>query len=221
MELSSKLLEQIAYITRPKIEQHTLIIMNKSTHKEHLFQPLQTNNKQFKIAVTFLTGYNGIFNVRNLNYKFYFKKGFNDGEFTQISIPQGAYEIQSLNNEIKRIIIDDGHYSESNYPFTIKPNFSTLRSIVEISQTRPIISFVMGNSIGKLLGFNETIIYNEYNLSPNPVDIISFDNIFIETDIAQGIILKANEVVLFIISLWMLTLVISMLKKFVVAYNGI
>ena len=53
MELSSKLLEQIAYNTRPKIEEHMLIVMDTSTHEEHLFQPLQTNNKQFKIAVTF------------------------------------------------------------------------------------------------------------------------------------------------------------------------
>ena len=45
MELPSKLLEQIVYNTRPKIEEHILIIMDKSTHEEHLFQPLQTNNK--------------------------------------------------------------------------------------------------------------------------------------------------------------------------------
>ena len=54
MELPSKLLEQIAFNTRPKIEEHMLIIMDKSTHEEHLFQPLQTNNKQFKVAITFL-----------------------------------------------------------------------------------------------------------------------------------------------------------------------
>ena len=44
--------------------------MDKSIHEEHLFQPLQTNNKQFKIAVTFLTVYNGVFNVTNSNNKF-------------------------------------------------------------------------------------------------------------------------------------------------------
>ena len=55
MELSSKLLEQRAFNTRPKIEEHMLIIMDKSTHEEQLSQPLQTNNKQFEIAVTFLT----------------------------------------------------------------------------------------------------------------------------------------------------------------------
>ena len=74
MELVSKLLEQIAFNTRRKIEEHMLIVMDKSTHEEHLNQPLQTNNKQFKVAVIFLTGFNGIFNLTNSNIKFYFKK---------------------------------------------------------------------------------------------------------------------------------------------------
>ena len=65
MELSSKLLEQIAFNAIPKIKEHMLIVMNKSTPGEHLSQPLQTNKKRFKIAVTFLTGFNGLFNVTN------------------------------------------------------------------------------------------------------------------------------------------------------------
>ena len=57
MELPSKLLllEQVAFNTRPKIEEHMLVVMDKSTHEEHLFQSLQTNNRQFKVAVTFLS----------------------------------------------------------------------------------------------------------------------------------------------------------------------
>ena len=39
--------------------------MDKSFHEEHLSQPLETNDKQFKTAVTFLTGYKGIFIVTN------------------------------------------------------------------------------------------------------------------------------------------------------------
>ena len=108
--------------------------MDKSTHEKHLCQPLQTNIKQFKIAVTFLTGYNGIFNVTNSNNKFYFKKTITDEDgLIPITIPPGAYEIESLNNEIKRTIIDEEDYTQNNYPFTIKPKFSTLGSIIEIS----------------------------------------------------------------------------------------
>ena len=175
-----------------------LIIMDQSTHEEHLSQPLQTNNKQFKIAVTFLTGYNGIFNVTNSNNKFYFLKSITDDDHIIITIPPGAYEIESLNKEIKRIIIDEEHYTETNYPFNIKPNFSTLGSIIEISTQgpvrTPVITFVTDDSIGHLLGFNKTTIFEQNSLSPNPVDILSFDNIFIETDIAKGLILKKKKI---------------------------
>ena len=65
MELPNKTLEQIAFNTRPEVDEKMLTVMDKSIHEEHLPQPLQTNNKQFKIAVTFLTSYNGISNVTN------------------------------------------------------------------------------------------------------------------------------------------------------------
>ena len=113
--------------------------------------------------------------------------------FIQIRIPEGAYEIESLDDEIKRIIIDKGHYTEANYTFKIKPNFNTLGSIITKSPQGPIIGFVYDDSIGNLSGFNETILYEEYNLSPNPVDILSFDNNFIETDIARGMIFKGKR----------------------------
>ena len=194
MELPSKLLEQIAYNTRSKIEEHMLLVMDKSTHEEHLFQPLQTNNKQYKIAITFLTGYNGIFNVTNENNKFYFKKTISDDDvFIKITIPPGAYEIENLNNEIKRIIIDAEHYTETTYPFTIKPNFSTLGSIIEISPQGPIISFMFDDSIRDLSGFNARTLYEEYTISNNPVDILSFDNVFIECNIARGMIFKGKR----------------------------
>ena len=195
MELPTKLLEQIAFNTRPKIEEHMLIIMNKSSHEEHLFQALQTNNKQFKKAVTFLTAYNGIFNVTDKNNKFYFLKSITDDDdvLIQIVVPQGAYEIESLDLEIKRLIIDQEHYTTVNYPFKMKPNFSTLGSIIEKSTQGPIITFTPDDSIGNILGFDKTSKYKEYNLSPNPVDILSFDNIFIECDIAQGMIFKGKR----------------------------
>ena len=194
MELHSKLLEQIAYNTGSKTEEHMLIVMDKNTHEEQLSQPLQTNNKQMKIAITFLTAYNGIFNVTNEKNKIYFKKtNTNEDGFVKITIPPGAYEIESLNSEIRRIFIDEEHYTEANYPFTVKPNFSTLGSIIEISPQGPIISFMFDDSIGDLLGFNARTLYEEYTPSNDPFDILSFDNIFIGTDIAKGMILKGKR----------------------------
>ena len=91
MELPSKILKQIVFNTRPKIDKHMLIFMEKSTHEEDLSQPLQTNNKQFKIAVTFLTGYIGIFDMTSKNITFHFLKSITDEDgYIQIIISPGA-----------------------------------------------------------------------------------------------------------------------------------
>ena len=98
-----------------------------------------------------------------------------------------------MNKELKRILIDKGYYSENDYPFAIKPNFSPLGSIIQIQPQGSKFGFVFADTIRNLLGFNETILYEEYNISPKPVDILSFDNIFIHTDIAQGKIFKGKK----------------------------
>ena len=152
---------------------------------------MQTNNEQFLIAITFLTGYNGFFNVTISSNKFYFAKSITDKDgFIQITISPGAYEIESLNNEYKRIIIDG---EEANYPFTIKPNFSTIGSGIEISEQGTLFSFLPIDSIRDLLGFSATTLYEEHNLSQNLVDILSIDIIFIESNISQGIIFRGKR----------------------------
>ena len=80
MELPSELFGEYfgtLFNTRSKNEEHMLIVMDKSTHERKLSQLLKTNNKQLKNAVTFLTGYKGIFNVTNKNNKFLFISVFN------------------------------------------------------------------------------------------------------------------------------------------------
>ena len=51
-----------------------LFNMDKSTHEGHLAQSIQTKNKEFKKAITFLTGYNGIFNITYSNKKILFRE---------------------------------------------------------------------------------------------------------------------------------------------------
>ena len=192
MELPSKLLEQIAFNTRPKREEHMLVVMDKSTHEEHLSQPLQTNHKQFKRAVIFLTGYNGIFKVSDKNNKFYFAKSTSDEYFFQIPLPSGAYEIERLNNELTRNIIDGGIFTEANYPITIKLFFSTLGSHNEISPQGPLIVFPSDNGIRDILRIKPKVIHEDYKLSDYPVDILSFD-IILECHLAQVMIFKGRR----------------------------
>ena len=92
--------------------------MDKSIHEGLLSQPLQTNNKlkkylqknKVKIGVTFLIGFNGIFIVTSKNNKIYIAKTISDEDgFIQLINRKGAYELESLNNKIKRIIVEEEH----------------------------------------------------------------------------------------------------------------
>ena len=98
-----------------------------------------------------------------------------------------------MNKETKRIITEEEHYTEVDSPFTIQPTFSTLGSIIEISIPGPVITIAPDDSLGDLLGLNGTTIHEEYNLSPNPVEFLSFDNFFLECDVAQGMIFKGKR----------------------------
>ena len=41
----------------------------------------------------------------------------------QMTIPTDAYELESLSDEILKNIIEEGHFTEVDYPFTLKRNF--------------------------------------------------------------------------------------------------
>ena len=74
---------------------------------------------------------------------------------------QCAYEIESLNNETKRIIIEEDSFTEVVYPLTKKPNFSTTESFIETSRREPLHSFLPNFSLRDLLGFNRSTLYEE------------------------------------------------------------
>ena len=113
--------------------------------------------------------------------------------FVQTTIPPGVYKLEALDKELKRIIIVEYHFTEANYPFKIKPNFSILGSVNEISPQGPIISFMFDDSMRDFLRLNARTLYERYKLSTNPVDIISINKIFIETDIAKGTIFEGKR----------------------------
>ena len=140
----------------------------KNIYHNH-YEPMKSS---FEKAVTFLTGYNGMFNVSIANKKFYFTKSITDDDFAQITIPTGTYEPESIYDEVKRINIQERYFTESKSLFTIEPNFSFLGSIVEISLPRSQIALKPNDSIRDLLGFKPVVLHEEDILSEYPVDIL-------------------------------------------------
>ena len=162
-----------------------LFVEVRSTHAENLSQPLQTKKKQFKIAVTFLTGYNAIFTVTyTKNKRIYFLRSINYYVFSKISLSTDAFEIESLNNENEEIFIEEGFFAEANYPFTTKANFSSLCSFIEILSniTGSHMVFTLDDSMRDLLGFKRVIVHEESSLSDKAADTLPFEIISFETD---------------------------------------
>ena len=86
-----------------------LIVVDKSTLEESLSQPLQSIDKQFKIAVTILTGYNGIFNVTNKNICFYFARLLNVDNFCKKTFHQEPMKQSVQTMKLNEIFLKKGY----------------------------------------------------------------------------------------------------------------
>ena len=130
--------------------------------------------------------------------------------------------MESLNIEIEGYNNKEGYFTTEIYPFIITPNFSTLGSFIQIKPNfiGSRISFNHDDSRRELLAFDSVVIYEQYNLSPNPVEILSFDNMFMETNIAQGMTSQIDLQQFFIHLRWTLIPVVDKLKKLEVAFGG-
>ena len=111
-----------------------------------------------------------MFNITNKKSKIIFISIFEGSEYNIFSIPPGRYALENIIKEIKRNIIDKRLIREEDYPFTIKPSFSSLGSIIEIMPGRGCkFSFVQGDTLRDVSGFRPFSIQEEYNLSDYPV----------------------------------------------------
>ena len=114
--------------------------------------------------------------------------------------------MESLNRKIKRHITIEELIKEEVYPFSIKPIFSIIGSIITIAPgIRWQISFVQEYTLRKFLGFKPFVMHKEFKLSQNLVDVLSFNNMAFETDIAQATIFQ-GELEYFTFLQWMLIL---------------
>ena len=111
------------------------------------------------------------------NINFIFISVFESAEYNVFRITAGAYEIQSLNAEIDRIIIKQGHITEENYLFKIRPRIPTLGSVLEKEPGRRwLVSFAQDDTLRDLLGSKPKVLHDEYIISDYPADILPSDN---------------------------------------------
>ena len=140
--------------------------------------------KQYEAALLSIDTYNSIPNIiegKNNAFKYY-----NGEAWKTIFLSTGSYELESINNEIKRQLIANG---DIEMGIDITANISTLKSIVNINNPNCKVDFGVPNSIGSVLGFEtltDPVIGHGYNVSPNIVDIIQVNSILVNIDIIMG-----------------------------------
>jgi hypothetical protein len=140
-------------------------------------------NKKYEAALLSLDTYNSIPNITE-NKNNVFKYSTDDGiTWKTITLSTGAYELQGINNEIKRQIITK---EDDDTAIDIMANISRLTTIVNIENPRYKIDFGVDNSIGSVLGFEKAIIGYGYNESSNIVNIMPVNSILVNIDIIMG-----------------------------------
>jgi hypothetical protein len=137
--------------------------------------------KQYEAALLSLDTYNSIPNI--IEGKNNVLKYYNGEMWKTITLSTGAYELDAINNEIKRQIIANG---DSESAIDINVNISTLRSILNIDNPNYKVDFGVENSIGSVLGFEAEVVGHGYNPSSKIVDIMQVNSVLVNIDIIMG-----------------------------------
>jgi hypothetical protein len=147
-------------------------------------------NKKYEAALLSLDTYNSIPNI-TVNQNNIFKYSTDAGDtWKTIALNTGAYELEAINNEIKRQIIAN---DDDENAFNIAANISRLTSIVNIDNQNYKIDFGVDNSIGSILGFGKIIIGHGYNESSNIVNIMQVNSILVNIDIIMGSYVNGSQ----------------------------
>src|SRR5277367_2526350 len=153
------------------------------------------HNLDYEIALIRFEAFNSLYNVNTTNNNFRY---FNGTAWKTITISPGAYEVDAINNEIRRQMKTNNDVTTTSgvttYYFNLYPNFSTSKSIIDLTNNYQVDFTDTGcpNNLRSILGYNSIIISGLYNQSQNIINIQSFNSIFINCDLCTNSYLNNN-----------------------------
>ena len=143
-------------------------------------------HKKYEAAFFLLETFNTIPNITNKNNNFTYSTD-NGKTWKSIKLRKEAYEIDQINDEIQRQMVESGDYNTENDSMYINISiFASLLSAIEISHPSYKIKFDVENSIGSLLGFDRELLSVGYHISPNILNITPITSIYVNCDIIHG-----------------------------------
>lgn len=123
--------------------------------------PIKLNTLGWKVGVVRLQTWFSTHNISSATSNNVFTYSVNSGgAWKTITIPDGNYSAQELNDFIQREMRDVGDYDAVNnqYYITLEPNFSTNRIKIFISNATYQIDLTANNNLAELLGFTEKVV---------------------------------------------------------------
>ena len=149
--------------------------------------PIDLPDYDLEIALVNLETWNSFANVTESNKIFgYSADGGNSWKL--IEIETGCYELESINDEIQRLMKENGDWDVINnsYYVSISANTSTLKSIIDVTNADYKIDFTISNSVRTILRFDSVILAQGHHISDSKVNIIDFNSIFVNCDCING-----------------------------------
>jgi len=169
-KLDNDYLRDISHNTSRHHDFSILLTPNTCDFTTSLYPLIQLDD-DWQVGLLKFSIYNNIQNITAKNNIFKYSVD-NRATWTTVTLTPSNYEIDTINSDIKRRMTINGDTG-----ITISANTITLGSVVDIKSATTKVYFTVANSLAPLLGFNSVVLTAGYNVSPNPVDVITINQI--------------------------------------------
>ena len=170
---------------RKKSGNSLIFSSNTTDWTTQIYPPLVLDNRDnYEVGLIDLETYYSFPNIDTTNNQFVYLVGSTP---KVITIPTGAYSIDNVNNAIQAGMRVNGDWNASagTYYITITTNPPTLGSTISIA-TGYSVDFTLPFSFANFLGFNTTVLSAGTYISPNIVNILTVNSIFVNCNIISG-----------------------------------
>src|SRR5438093_227464 len=160
-----------------KLSRTITLVSKTSSFQTDFPVPLKLDpSRNYEAALTYFSAYNTIFNVDDTNNKFIYSVD-SGKNWKTIKLPNGAYEINQINDEVKR---------QAGAGLEIGVNLSTTKSYINITKPDYKVDFSKPNTLRDMLGFTSQILSTGFSVSNNVVQITNLTAIMIHCDLVNG-----------------------------------